>query len=591
LSKQLTVLFFLSIFSITAQNVKPNPKLSADLAVGDGQAASDIIVQWKQKPTEVQHQKVLSRGGTLHRGFSNVSSAAYSLPSSELSALANDADVVFITPDRPVHAKLDYSAAAVNASTAWNSGLNGAGIGIALIDSGVNSNADLNGRIVYSQDFTSSTSSSNSGGLLGLSLLPLTPLAVAPDLFGHGEHVAGIMAGNGTSSNCLLCDRHLIGIAPGANIVNLRVLDENGVGTDSEVIAAIDQAISLAHSYNIRVINLSLGRPVYESYTLDPLCQAVEQAWKAGIVVVVAAGNDGRDNSFGTNGYGTISAPGNDPYVITVGAMKTMGTYTRTDDLIASYSSKGPTMVDSIVKPDVVAPGNQVVSLLASTSATLVTQNSANNMPMSYYQYLGLSLPANTFFKLSGTSMATPVVSGAAALLLQANPAMTPDQVKARLMLTAYKTFPASSVATDPTTGLSYLSYYDIFTVGAGYVDIAAALASKALANGTALSPTAVYNSSTGSIGIVTDSSSVWGTSSVWGVSSVWGNSSVSGTSSVWGTSTVWGNSSVWGTRCVWGANVNAATTRRMTDGVAQPPSSSSVNQSTSLSISIKGEN
>ena len=590
MSKQLTVLFFLGISCAVAQNPFWNPKLSVDLAAGDGQAQSKIIVQWKQKPTEVQHQKVLSRGGTLNRSFSNVSSAAYSLPSSELSALANDAEVVFITPDRPVHAKLDYSAAAVNASTAWNSGVNGAGIGIALIDSGVNSNADLNGRIVYNQDFTSSSSSSSSGGLLGLPLLFLAP-AVGPDLFGHGEHVAGILAGNGSSSNCLLCDRHLVGIAPGANIVNLRVLDQNGVGTDSEVIAAIDQAISLAHTYNIRVINLSLGRPVYESYTLDPLCQAVEQAWKAGIVVVVAAGNDGRDNSFGNNGYGTISAPGNDPYVITVGAMKTMDTYTRTDDLIASYSSKGPTMVDSIVKPDLVAPGNQVVSLLASTSATLVAQNSANNMPWSYYQTLGLPFAGNTFFKLSGTSMATPVVSGAAALLLQANPAMTPDQVKARLMLTAYKTFPTSSVATDPATGLSYLSYYDIFTVGAGYVDIAAALADKDLANGSALSPTAVYNTSTGAIGFVTASSSVWGNSSVWGVSAVWGNRCVWGNSSVWGTSTVWGNSSVWGTRSVWGVNVNAATTRRITDGVAQLPSASTVSQSTSLSIAIKGEN
>src|SRR5215831_15826065 len=98
-------------------------------------------------------------------------------------------------------------------------------------------------------------------------------------------------------------------------------------------------------------MNLSLGRPVFESYTLDPLCQAVEQAWKAGIVVVVAADNEGRNNSAGTNGYATITAPGNDPYVITVGAMKTMGTPTRVDDLIASYSSKGPTVVDAIAKP------------------------------------------------------------------------------------------------------------------------------------------------------------------------------------------------------------------------------------------------
>src|SRR5207253_5239421 len=130
------------------------------------------------------------------------------------------------------------------------------------------------------------------------------------------------------------------GVAPYAKIVNLRVLNVNGVGTDSAVIQVIYCAIRLKAKYNIRVMNLSLGRRVFESYTQDPLCQAVEAAWNAGIVVVVAAGNDGRDNSFGNNGYGTINAPGNDPYVITVGAMNTMGTPDRSDDVMTTYSSK-----------------------------------------------------------------------------------------------------------------------------------------------------------------------------------------------------------------------------------------------------------
>ena len=116
-----------------------------------------------------------------------------------------------------------------------------------------------------------------------------------------------------------------------------------------------------------------MGRGVFESYKQDPLCQAVESAWKSGIVVVVAAGNDGRDNSVGQNGYGTINAPANDPYALTVGAMKAMDTYTRTDDLVASYSSKGPSLFDNVVKPDIVAPGNGIVSLLASTSSTLAS--------------------------------------------------------------------------------------------------------------------------------------------------------------------------------------------------------------------------
>src|SRR5207249_5355186 len=121
-------------------------------------------------------------------------------------------------------------------------------------------------------------------------------------------------------------------------------------------ISAIQRAIQLKNTYNIRVINISLGRRVSESYTLDPVCQAVEQAWKAGIVVVAAAGNYGRDNSMNTNGYATITVPGNDPYVITVGAMKTAGSPLRSNSLIASYSSKGPTLLDHVVKPDIVAP-------------------------------------------------------------------------------------------------------------------------------------------------------------------------------------------------------------------------------------------
>jgi serine protease AprX len=165
-------------------------------------------------------------------------------------------------------------------------------------------------------------------------------------------------------------------MAPNANLINLMVLDQNGQSSDSIVIAAIDQAIALKSTYNIRLINLSLGRAVTESYKADPLCQAVEAAWKAGIVVVVAAGNDGRDNSVGEQGYGTIDAPGNDPYVITVGAMKAMDTYSRTDDLIASYSSKGPSLYDNVVKPDLVAPGNQVVSVEAAGNNTLF-----NNYP------------------------------------------------------------------------------------------------------------------------------------------------------------------------------------------------------------------
>ena len=220
--------------------------------------------------------------------------------------------------------------------------------------------------------------------------------------------------------------------------MNLRALDAAGTGTDSGVIAAIQRAIELKDLYNIRVINLSLGRPAYESFAQDPLCQAVEAAWDTGIVVVVAAGNLGRDNSFDNEGYATIVSPGNDPYVITVGAMKTKFTATRSDDQIASYSSKGPTVIDHIVKPDLVAPGNRVISLRIPGS-DLVTSYPDNTVLLSYYSHGGGQTDSSDYFRLSGTSMATPMVSGAAALLLEKEPNLTPDQVKARLMRTATK--------------------------------------------------------------------------------------------------------------------------------------------------------
>jgi hypothetical protein len=198
----------------------------------------------------------------------------------------------------------------------------------------------------------------------------------------------------------------------------------------------------------------------------------VTAAWKKGIVVVVAAGNLGR------NGYATITSPGNDPYAITVGAMKTDGTPQRSDDLIASYSSKGPTWIDFEVKPDIVAPGNLVHSLLAPGS-TLAKEFPGNISSPHYIQ-------------LSGASMATPVVSGAAAVLLQQDPSLSPDTIKARLMKTASKTFPLTSIAVDSKV---YPSAYDMFPVGAGYLDIQAALYNRDGAYGSALSPVAYWNS------------------------------------------------------------------------------------------------
>src|SRR6202007_2370011 len=324
-----------------------------------------------------------------------------------------DPDVAYISPDRPVQSHLNNTTAAVKAPVAWSQGLDGPGITLALIDSGIHDSDDLkdakgHSRILYNQDFIG-------GG--------------PDDQYGHGTHIAGILGGSGKDSICTKCTVTYRGVAPGISFVNLRALDKNGRGTDTSVINAIPAAIQLKNTYNIRVINLSLGRPVYESYTQDPLCQAVEQAWNAGIVVVVAAGNNGRTNYSVLNGYGTITAPGNDPRVITVGAMNTKGTPDRSDDVMTSYSSKGPTAIDHIVKPDLVAPGNRVVSL--QTGGYLQKNYPGNRATLSYYQTTNSTNTSDKYFILSGTSMAAAVVSGGAALVIQKNPTFTPDQVKA----------------------------------------------------------------------------------------------------------------------------------------------------------------
>jgi len=526
-------------------------KFSPDLAMmlkANGNKSQRVIVQYKSAPGTAQVSRVQGLGGRFHSSLAMVNAGTFTMSPAALRSLAKDSNVAFISPDRPLKAMDDFTDAAIGASTAWNSNYDGSGIGVAIIDSGVNdSHADLLdstgtvSRVVYHQDFTGTATTNSSGAKW--------------DLYGHGTHVAGIVGGNGDWSN-----GQFAGVAPNVTLIDLRVLDKNGSGSDSMVIAAIQRAIQLKSTYNIRVINLSLGRGIATGYANDPLCQAVEQAWRAGIVVVVAAGNYGRLSANGSNGYGTVTAPGNDPLVLTVGAMKAMGTYDKTDDQIASYSSKGPTTFDHVVKPDLVAPGNSIVSTIGRSS-TLSASHASNKVSGTY------NPGYRPYFMLSGTSMATPAVSGAVALLLDQNAALTPDQIKARLMKTAYKNFPSSTTAFDATTGQSYTSYYDLFTVGAGYLDLAAALNSTDLApaaTASALSPSAVYNPATGTVTLVNGSSVVWGTSVVWGSSVVWGNSvvwgtNVNGSSVVWGTSVVWGSSVMSGFSVVWGTTTDAA--------------------------------
>src|SRR5271166_2065156 len=354
----LVLLASLAVPGYAAPKQKPS-KYSPDLAPYVGTTGSVTInVQFKSMPGNGKFRTWQTGGASLRWKLPTITAATMTVPTSMLPTLASEAAVVYMSLDRKMalmsNPATEEFVTAVEADVAASQyGLNGAGVGVAVIDSGVAAHADLNdgigvSRVVYSQSFVAGDTTTS-------------------DKFGHGTHVAGLIGGSGASSGTANgYPATFSGMAPGVNLINLRVLDQNGAGTDSQVIAAIQQAIALQSTYNIRVINMSLGRPVFESYTLDPVDQAVEAAWKAGIVVVCAAGNNGRFAA--TNGFGTIGVPANDPAVITVGATRTLNTATRVDDTIASYSSKGPTVIDHIVKPDLVAPGNRLVSLLAAGS-------------------------------------------------------------------------------------------------------------------------------------------------------------------------------------------------------------------------------
>ena len=278
-------------------------------------------------------------------------------------------------------------------------GVTGQGIGVAVIDSGITPHPALAKKIIANVSL-------------------VTGDALVADAYGHGTHVAGIIAGSATSVTPL----YQGGVAPGVQLVNVRVLGADGTGYTSDVIVGIDWAIANRARYNIRVINLSLGHPVTESAVTDPLCRAVARAAAAGIVVVASAGNDGR-NREGTRVLGGITSPGNSPQAITVGATNTWGTAYRSDDVVADYSSRGPTRFDFAIKPDLVAPGNKIVS----------TEAPGSQLPLKYPYLHRAGTSTNGYMQLSGTSMAAPMVSGAVALLLQGTPGLSAAQVKLAL--------------------------------------------------------------------------------------------------------------------------------------------------------------
>jgi len=342
---------------------------------------------------------VLELGGTIVTQFHLINAVEALVPTALEPVLAALPGVT-VTPDVSVnvqstpestgpHTPSDVFLQETGATRLASQGDTGQGVTVAVVDTGIDSLPDFSGRLLGGVDLTGGNN----------------PFQ---DDYGHGTFVAGLIAGDGASS-----DGQYSGEAPGARLVSIKVAGADGITNLSTLITGLQWAVDHQNVYGIKVLNLSLGYESSQSTVINPLDQAVEAVWNSGITVVASAGNAGPFN-------GTILSPGDDPLVITAGALDDMATPSAADDEMTNFSSVGPTSPDGRVKPDLVASGRSVVSLAAPGSTIDTDYPSAR---------IG---PAN--FVGSGTSFSAAITSGAAALVLAANPGLTPDEVKARLL-------------------------------------------------------------------------------------------------------------------------------------------------------------
>ncbi|MEK7283693.1 MAG: S8 family peptidase [Acidobacteriota bacterium] len=513
------------------------PDLAEQVQNGSPSSETRLIVSLKGADLAYVARRVKELGGEVERHFRNVDQMVVNLPLESVGALAEVEGLDYISPDRQVTGNVSHLEKTTGADQTGDSyswvdpvltGLDGSGVTVVVLDSGIDADhfdvrEEVKGkrRVVFSWDFT------GRGSL--------------DDPFGHGTHIAGIIAGDGSSA--LTIGRDYTGMAPGASLINFKVLDEKGHGYVSNVVAAIDQAISIRSYYNIRVINLSLAAPPIDSYDDDPLCKAVARATKVGMVVVAAAGNFGQDPG-GNKVYGGIASPGISPAAITVGATNSAGTDARADDVIAPFSSRGPTMshttdpltgavvYDNLAKPDLVAPGCRLVSLERYNNYLV------QNYP-SLHVDTGNVSPKSRYMTLSGTSMSTGVVSGAVALMLQANPGLTPNLVKAMLMYSA-------QIMEGP----------DLFEQGAGMLNVEGAVRlaksvsryAYALPVGQTLAPS----------GLPTAQSTIAGETFTWSQGLIWGIGSLRGQAMFTTQQEAYAQSLIWGIGRfnAWGAGV-----------------------------------
>lgn len=397
----------------------PNAMSSTKPHAPVGGSASVIVMAPPGSMDAVAGQ-VAQLGGYVQRRLPVLDTVIAEIPRSSIPKLQASAFVTSVTPNFRIHmnglmdgydvVKDPGSMKSVNdiihAKNYWDHGVTGAGVDVALLDTGVVPVNGLTypGKVVNGPDLSFESQSTDLRYL---------------DTYGHGTHMAGIIAGRDDSvvdPKASDTTTQFMGVAPGARIVSVKVADAQGAVDVSQVLAAIDWIVQHRNDpgFNIRVLNLSFGTDGVQDYMLDPLTYAVEVAWRKGIVVVVAAGNGG----FGTT---KLNDPAYDPRIIAVGAANSNATTSIQDDTIPSFSSCG----DGTRNPDLVAPGQSIVSL----------RNPGSYADVNYASARVGSTPR--FFKGSGTSQSAAVVSGAAALLIQQHPEMTPDQVKKLLTSTA----------------------------------------------------------------------------------------------------------------------------------------------------------
>ncbi len=413
-----------------APSTKPTSTATVSRIAATGRLLARVIVQSSVPGGHAAERAVGRAGGHVSRRLPLVNGVAATVPAAALPALVATPGVA-VTPDRRVRVQMVPRSAptgssvqsvyptVVRANDVWTHGDTGAGVTVAIVDTGVSSTVhDLQGRIVQvTDDRTGQTAS----------CVNLSGERDCNDSYGHGTFVAGIIAGDGADSN-----GRWKGVAPSARILSVKIAGADGAADVSNVLAAIQWVVSFGPRYGVRVLNLSLGTDSSQHYAQDPLNYAVERAWDAGIAVVVSASNRGPDPR-------TISKPGDDPFVITVGAMDDEGSRNDNDDVLPDFTSRGPTLADGIAKPDVATPGAHIVSLRAVGSTI--------DVKFPYYV-------DGAYRKGSGTSMAAGVASGVAALVLSANPTWTPDRLKYALVHTTQPT-----ASTDPNA------------VGAGLLD------------------------------------------------------------------------------------------------------------------------